>query len=67
MDKTDNIKAMLTIEARRRFIGMTLADLCGRADIAPNTYRTWAKRGTSLFNIKRLGDALADFAKENKL
>jgi transcriptional regulator with XRE-family HTH domain len=56
-----------TIEAQRDFIGMTRAQLSDRANIAPSTYYRWRKDGTGKTNIKKLKNALLQFAKENKL
>jgi transcriptional regulator with XRE-family HTH domain len=56
-----------SVESQRDFIGMTRAQLSERANIAPSTYYRWRKDGTGKTNIKKLKDALHQFAKENKL
>jgi hypothetical protein len=55
------------VEARRSFVGMKKKDLCAQAGITPPTYRAWISKGTNLYNIKRLQDALLDFCKTNNL
>jgi transcriptional regulator with XRE-family HTH domain len=56
-----------SVESQRDFIGMTRAQLCERANIAPSTYYRWRKDGTGKTNVKKLKDAMLQFAKENKL
>jgi hypothetical protein len=56
-----------SVESQRDFIGMTRHELCWRANIAPSTYYRWRKDGTGKTNIRKLKDAMLQFAKENKL
>lgn len=60
-------KVFDTLEARRRKLGATQADIARIIGISRASYINWVKRGTSESNAKRLSDALADFTKENKL
>jgi predicted site-specific integrase-resolvase len=46
---------------------MTRAQLCERANIAPSTYYRWRKDGTGKTNVKKLKDAMLQFAKDHKL
>lgn len=67
MNQTDNIEAIAQIERRRRFLGMKQADLCKSAGCSVPTYNAWRKNGTSVFNVKRLSNALMHFASQNKI
>jgi uncharacterized protein YjcR len=67
MTNNNHTTAMTNLEKRRTDLGMKLDDLCADVDIAPNTYRSWRRRGTSAFNVKRVSDALVRFQRKHKL
>jgi hypothetical protein len=64
-------KIFETLEARRRFIKATQADIA-RLIVKPNgrpitraTYYNWITKGTTAENVARIRQALAEFAKPN--
>jgi hypothetical protein len=67
MSNQPNLKGMAQVETRRKFLGMRLYDLCARIGKTPQVYRIWRKKGTTALNVRKLTDALHQFAKENKL
>ena len=67
MTNDNHVTAIVNLEKRRTDLGMKLEDLCVDVDIAPNTYRSWRRRGTSAFNVKRVSDALVRFQRKHKL
>jgi hypothetical protein len=67
MTTNPNIDKMTEIDAQRKFLGMRLQDLSDRIGKTPQVYRIWRKKGTTALNVRKLTDALHQFAKENKL
>ena len=49
-----------SIQARSRFVGITIDDLCRRADIAPSTFSRWINGHNSglLFTIGKMDEIL---------
>jgi DNA-binding XRE family transcriptional regulator len=56
-----------TLEAHRKFIGMTQAQLCYVLDIQPSTYYRWRKNGTTPVKVREVHTALLKFAKHKNL
>lgn len=55
------------LEARRRWLGATKAQVAGLINISVRTYTTWVTVGTTPKNVERIRTALLEYAKENKL
>jgi len=56
-----------TLEAHRKFIGMTQAQLCHVLNIQPSTYYRWRKNGTTPLKVREVHNALLKFAKHKSL
>jgi predicted XRE-type DNA-binding protein len=58
-------KVFGTLEARRRALNASQADIARILGVSRATYINWVKRGTSEFNVKRISNALATYQKEH--
>jgi hypothetical protein len=54
------------LEAERRFIGVTVRELCAHMGVTPKTYTTWRKKGSSLKRIHQVRQSLRHFASKYK-
>lgn len=55
-----------TLEANRRWLGATKAQIAGIIEISVRTYSTWVTKGTTQTNMERIRKALHQFSEQSK-
>jgi hypothetical protein len=62
----DTIETINQLDQQRRFIGVTVRELCAHVGVTPRTFNEWRKTGTSLKRIHQVRQSLKHFASKYK-